>query len=109
MADNAKPPGRRHRRRRFLFFCVYVVAYSVLRLTGEVVSQTAQIQVERQSALEYVVGVDPTLPLWRRQVYRAFFSPCMVVEEEVHRYAGGGGGGDLIRDIGDFFRDLLNF
>lgn len=103
MADDRKPPV--HRRPKFLLVCIYLMGYAVIRLTGDVVSQTARIQVEQQSGLEYVVGPDPTIPRWRRQIYRGLFSPCMVVEEEAHKLATGDSG--WIRDIGDFFRDLV--
>lgn len=104
MADNRKPPV--HRRPRFLLCCVYIMGYVILRMYGDIVNQTTQIRVETQSHVASVVAPDPSIPHWRQQVYRGFFSPCMVVEEEAKIIANGGSGG-IVQGIGDFFRDIL--
>ncbi|MCC8190608.1 MAG: hypothetical protein LIP77_08245 [Planctomycetes bacterium] len=101
----ADPKKRRSPARTFVvFLVVYAAGYGGLRASGEIVSQTARVQVESAAAVEYLVGSDPLLPRWRRQAYRTLFSPLMVVEEEVHRSGGVAG---LVRNTGDFFRDIF--
>lgn len=85
-------------RPRFLLFCLYVMCYVALRGYGEILHQEAM--VDNRGRREYVVGSNRAVPRWRRQMYRAFFSPLMVAEEEGRNLLSRGRG--LVRDAGDY-------
>lgn len=92
-------------RPRFLLFCIYVMAYMTARAYGEVVYQTMDLRRGNQVVQEHMVGSNPAMPRWRRQAYRAVFSPLMVVEEEGRRIMSRGSG--LLRDAREYGRDYL--
>lgn len=89
----------------FLLFCLYVMCYLTVRAYGEISYQPVQLQSRNGPVPGYVVQASYSVPRWRRQLYRAIFSPLMVVEEEGRRLADGGRG--LVRDAGNYGRDLL--
>jgi hypothetical protein len=69
----------------FLLFCLYVMFYITLRGNGEIVYQEAAFRSGGSIDRITIVGSEQTIPRWRRQAYRVFFSPLMVVEEEGRR------------------------
>lgn len=87
----------------FLLFCLYVMAYFTTRGYGEIIYSPMAVRGGGASTAEHVVGVNYDIPRWRRQMYRAVFSPLMVAEEEFRRLAAGGKG--MIQDG----RDMLPF
>ncbi len=103
MADEARG-GWFLFRPRFLLFCLYVMCYVSLRGSGEIVHQAADVR-GAGFGREHIVGADRSLPRWRRQTYRIFFSPLMVAEEEGRRLLDRARG--LVRDAGDYGSGLL--
>ncbi|MCC8181031.1 MAG: hypothetical protein LIP23_09010 [Planctomycetes bacterium] len=104
MADERRHPMLL--RPSFLLFCLYVMAYLTIRAYGEIIYQRVDMQVTRGGIVhEFIVGTDYSLPRWRRQLYRAFFSPLMVVEEEGRRLVAGSQG--LVEDARDYGRGFL--
>ncbi len=101
MAEERK--GSTLLRPRFLLFCMYVMLYVTIRSTGEIGYQTASIN--GSGTRQHIVGPTNLAPRWRRQVYRIFFSPLMVAEEEGRRLLARGEG--LVRDAGRRGRDLF--
>gem|GEM_PF-1889029 len=90
---------------RFLLLCLYVMCYLTVRAYGEIVCLGVD-----QSFGSYVGGnhiVEPAgqIPRWRRQAYRAVFSPLMVVEEEARRLKDKGAG--LVEEAGGYGRSYL--
>lgn len=79
MAEQTKKRGFFLLRPGFLFLCMYIMAYTVLRNNGEIVYSYGRTQ---QGASVHMVNPNPEMPHWRRQVYRLVFSPIMVSEEE---------------------------
>ena len=88
----------------FLFF-LYALGYVALRLYGEIAHQAVQVMPQGRMAesasplpQQHIVGAPIHLPHWRRQLYRAGYSPLMVVEEEAWQALdrAGGLGGDFI-------------
>lgn len=92
-------------RPRFILFCLYVVGYVALRHYGEIIQQAVDKRVDGVVTKEYIVASALTVPRWRRQLYRASFSPLMVVEEEVMRVYTGGG--NIIREFVEAARGYL--
>ncbi len=82
-------------RPRFLLFCMYIMLYITIRSTGEIVYQSVSVE-GFPPRREHIVGADYGAPRWRRQLYRVFFSPAMVAEEEARRLMARGEG--LVRD-----------
>lgn len=103
MADDRRQPMVY--RPRFLLVCLYIMCYITLRGYGEIVSQVTDVRVDNVVSRRVIIGSDPTVPRWRRQVYRALFSPCMVIEEEGRRLATEGKG--LVREAGDYGRGFM--
>ncbi|MDR1612055.1 MAG: hypothetical protein LBT97_04640 [Planctomycetota bacterium] len=89
----------------FLLLCLYAMVYVMLRTNGEIVSRNPSAYQGGTAYTEYVVCPDPALPRYRRQFYRAVFSPFMVAEEE-GRWLGSRGRG-LIERVGEYGRRLL--
>lgn len=79
--------GNMFMRPKFLLFCLYVMAYVTIRAAGDLVYQPAR---NPDGGVQYIIGSNFGLPRWRRQIYRACFSPLMVVEEETRRLAADG-------------------
>jgi hypothetical protein len=82
------------------------MSYLTVRAYGEIVHQVAEVRGVNAVTREYIVGSDPSVPRWRRQVYRIVFSPLMVAEEESRRIAANAKG--YVRDIGEFGQGLLS-
>ncbi len=94
MADDERR-GSMLLRPRFLLFCLYIMLYIIVRSNSEIVYQSVTVDgfpVRR----EHIVGADYSIPRWRRQLYRVFFSPLMVAEEEGRRLMARGEG--LVRN-----------
>ncbi len=70
-------------RPRFLLFCLYVAAYVLLRVHGEIVFQQISVPSGNGGVQVFrMASAAPDIPYWRQQVWRALFSAAMVVEEE---------------------------
>ena len=93
-------------RPKFLLFLLYVGGFVFLRFYGHIVFQSAEVRGTPGLAREYVVGTNPMLPRWQRQVYRAIFSPLMILEEEGRRVADQGMG-DVVQNLGDSVKNLI--
>lgn len=101
MANESR--GNLFMRPRFLLFCLFVMAYITVRSGGELVYQPAR---NPDGGTHYIIGANIGIPRWRRQLYRALFSPFMVVEEEGRRLASDGLG--LALAAGDYGHELLS-
>lgn len=114
----------------FLLFCLYVMGYLTIRSYGEIAYQQLANNPS-QSPPQYqqspsgrgggggggrggdntrdaMITTNPTIPRWRRQLYRAIFSPLMVAEEEGRRFASTQRGQNLLREAEDRLRGLGN-
>ena len=70
-------------RPKFLLFCLYVAAYVMLRMHGEIVYQQVAVPGQNGGVQVFrMVSADPHIPYWRQQAWRGVFSLAMVVEEE---------------------------
>ena len=69
-------------RPRFVLFCLYVALYAWLRHEGEIAMQAISLPSPRGVEVYRTIGANPSLPYWRQQLWRAFFSFLMVGEEE---------------------------
>lgn len=69
-------------RPRFVLLCLYVAAYICLRNYEEIAVQSVFLPTGNGAAVYRVVSPHPDLPYYRQQLWRAFFSLPMVVEEE---------------------------
>ncbi len=69
-------------RPKFLLLCLYVIAYILLRSSEDIVVHSIALPSPRGPEIFRMVGPHPDLPHWRQQLWRACFSPAMVVEEE---------------------------
>ncbi len=81
------------------------MGYIALRGSGEIIHQSAELRGAFGAGREHIVGADRSLPRWRRQVYRIFFSPLMVAEEEGRRLVDRGRG--MLQDAGEYGSGLL--
>ncbi len=82
MADSRKKPFFLFRP-KFLLLCLYIAAYCLLRMHGEIVYQQISVPGGNGGVQVYrMASANPGLPYWRQQVWRAVFSAAMVVEEE---------------------------
>ena len=85
--DGEQKKPRRFGTKSFLF-CLYVAGYIALRHYGEVTHQ--RLGGSNNAPDQHIVGVRTDFPRWKRQAYRAAFSPLMVAEEELRLLADRG-------------------
>jgi hypothetical protein len=83
MAADIKKKGFFMFRPKFLLFCLYVAAYVMLRMHGEVVFQQISVPGGNGGVDVFrMASANPGIPYWRQQLWRGVFSAAMVVEEE---------------------------
>ncbi len=116
-------------RPKFLMFVIYVIGYLFLRSNGMISKQSVALPGSHGVEVFHMIGVNPDLPHWQTQLWRALFTFAMVCEEEGEKWyvigrakldeargqrgPGGPGGPDrrersIIQEIGDKVRQYTD-
>ncbi len=116
-------------RPKFLMFVIYVIGYLFLRSNGMISKQSVALPGSHGVEVFHMIGVNPDLPHWQTQLWRALFTFAMVCEEEGEKWyvigrakldeargqrgpGGPGGPGrqerSIIQEIGDKVRQYTD-